>query len=116
MTIPDFLEMFVIDDMLKLLDEESEKAAAIKEARGKLDAKTVAKYPQLAEKFHDHHITPKYLGGDPKGPTVRLNAAYHQEITNAFRREWPYGQGMPDAQELLRILDKVYSHFPLPPP
>jgi len=74
------------------------------------------KYPKLAERFHDHHITPKYLGGDPKGPTVRLNAAYHQEITNAFRREWPYGQGMPDAQELLRILDKVYSQFPLPPP
>lgn len=48
-TIPDFLEMFVIDDMLKLLDEESEKAAAVKDARAKLDAKTVAKYPQLTD-------------------------------------------------------------------
>jgi type I restriction enzyme M protein len=45
--VPDFLELFVIDDMLKLLDEESDKATALKEARAKLDAKTVAKYPQL---------------------------------------------------------------------
>ncbi|TPM27262.1 type I restriction endonuclease subunit M [Mesorhizobium sp. B2-2-2] len=48
-TIPDFLEMFAIDDMLKLLDEESDKAASFKEARAKLDAKTVAKYPQLTD-------------------------------------------------------------------
>ncbi|TPI58652.1 methyltransferase [Mesorhizobium sp. B3-1-7] len=47
--VPDFLEMLVIDDMLRLLDDESERATAVKQARAKLDAKTVAKYAQLTE-------------------------------------------------------------------
>lgn len=48
-TIPEFLEMFAIDDMLRLIDEQSEKASAAKEAKAKLDAKTVAKYPKLTD-------------------------------------------------------------------
>jgi len=73
-----------------------------------------SKYTKLAEKTQQHHVTPKYLGGDPKGPTVPIDAAYHQEITNAFREAWPYGQGAPSPEDLQRILNDVYSRFPLP--
>lgn len=45
--IPEFLEMFAIDDMLRLIEEQSAKASAAKEAKAKLDAQTVAKYPKL---------------------------------------------------------------------
>jgi type I restriction enzyme M protein len=48
-TMPEFLEMFAIDDMLRLIVEESEKSAALKEARAKLDAKTVAQYAKLTD-------------------------------------------------------------------
>jgi hypothetical protein len=40
-----------------------------------------SKFPGKAGKIEQHHVTPKYLGGDPKGPTVPIDAAYHQEIT-----------------------------------
>lgn len=48
-TIPEFLEMFAIDDMLRLMDEQGVKSAAVKEARAKLDAKTVAQYAKLTD-------------------------------------------------------------------
>ena len=48
-TIPEFLEMFAIDDMLRLIAEQSEKASAAKEAKAKLDALAVAKYPKLTD-------------------------------------------------------------------
>ena len=48
-TIPEFLEMFAIDDMLRLIEEQSEKASAAKEAKARLDAQTVAKYPKLTD-------------------------------------------------------------------
>ncbi len=48
-TIPEFLEVFAIDDLLRLIEEQSEKASAAKEAKAKLDAKTVAKYPRLTD-------------------------------------------------------------------
>jgi len=47
--IPEFLEMFAIDDMLRLMDEQGGKSAAVKDARAKLDAKTVAQYPKLTD-------------------------------------------------------------------
>ncbi len=47
--IPEFLEMFAIDEMLRLIEEQSEKASAAKEANAKLDAKTVVKYPALTD-------------------------------------------------------------------
>ena len=71
-------------------------------------------YPNLAGKTQWHHIFPKYLGGDPNGPLVELNAAYHQLITNAFRAEWAYGQGAPSLEMALEIMAKVYALFPLP--
>ena len=72
------------------------------------------KYPGKAGKIEDHHITPRYLGGDPNGPTARIDAAYHQEITNAFRAEWGYGNGKPSPERLQDIMRAVYERFPLP--
>jgi RHS repeat-associated protein len=71
-------------------------------------------YPKLAGKTQLHHITPKYLGGPANGPLIKLDAAYHQQITNAFRAEWGYGLGKPTAAQLETIMNKVYSQFPLP--
>ena len=71
-------------------------------------------YPGKADGIEKHHITPKYLGGDPDGPTVPLNAAYHQKITNAFRERWPYGGGLPSETELKEIMEEVYNQYPLP--
>ncbi|SEK63850.1 DUF6443 domain-containing protein [Parapedobacter koreensis] len=73
-------------------------------------------YPELAGKTQLHHITPKYLGGAANGPLVPLDAAYHQQITNAFRQAWPYGQGViKDPVLIKQIMDQVYKRFPLPP-
>jgi len=74
-------------------------------------------YPNLANKPDQaHHITPQYLGGPKNGPTAPLNPAYHQRITNAFRNEHPYGQGsINDLNSRLRIMNKVYGQYPLPP-
>ena len=74
-------------------------------------------YPQLAAKVTDelHHIIPKYLGGAEKGETVALRPAYHQLITNAFRKLAPYGEKVErSAAELQQILRDVYSRYPLP--
>jgi len=68
----------------------------------------------LAGKTQLHHITPKYLGGPANGPLIKLDAAYHQQITNAFRTEWGYGLGKPSEAKLLEIMNTVYSKFPLP--
>ena len=73
------------------------------------------KYPKLADKINLHHIEPKYLGGDPNGPVIALNGAYHQLITNEFRRLWEYGKGItPTTEKLQEMVDFVYSIFPLP--
>ena len=69
-------------------------------------------YPKLAGKEQDHHITPKYLGGDPKGPTAPLPAPYHQLITNKFRELAPYGKKY--AQEFVEsVKEVVYKIYPL---
>jgi hypothetical protein len=74
-----------------------------------------AEFPGKAGKIEEHHITPKYLGGDPDGPTIPLDAAYHQKITSEFRKQWGYGQGPPNSAELQRIMEDVYKKYPLPP-
>ena len=74
----------------------------------------VRDYPGKANKFELHHIVPKYMGGPQDGPLVKLNAAYHQKITNAFRKEWPYGSAKPTFEELEKVMEKVYREFPLP--
>ena len=87
--------------------------AAAKYSKGLVEeAKKV--YPKLAAKTQQHHVTPLYLGGARNGPKVTVNAAYHQQITNAFRKEWAYGTGRkPTAAQLQAIKDRVYSRFPL---
>ena len=72
-------------------------------------------YPTKAGKIELHHITPKYLGGDPEGPLVPLDAAYHQQITNEFRNLWPYGGPQPSTAQLEEMMQQVYQKFPLPP-
>ncbi len=72
------------------------------------------KYPRKAGKIENHHIFPKYLGGDPKGPTVPIDAAYHQEITNAFREMRGYGQERPSQEAAQEIMRRVYEKYPLP--
>jgi len=73
-------------------------------------------YPKLAGKKHSHHIVPKYLGGPPDGPTVEVNATYHQWITNEFRSLRAYGrQDDPlSPGELEDIIKKVYNKYPIP--
>jgi len=89
-----------------------EKAATKVET---LTADAEKAYPKLAGKFQEHHIIPKYLGGAKDGETVRLPAAYHQLITNEFRKLAPYGQSIErSAQEVGNILQQVYSTYPLP--
>jgi hypothetical protein len=71
-------------------------------------------YPKLANKWNYHHVIPMYLGGPANGPLVRIPAAYHQLITNAFRNRWPYGTGrFPDPGTLIRILKEVYNSYPI---
>ncbi len=76
-----------------------------------------ARYPKH-HGYHQHHIVPMYLGGARDGATVRLPAAYHEAITQAFRREWSYSRRELGSQieppELLRILTTVYSEYPIP--
>ncbi len=73
------------------------------------------KYPKKAGKIEEHHIDPKYLGGAKDGPTMPLDGAYHQEITNEFRNEWPYGTGQhPSKEQFEEIKERVYGKWPLP--
>jgi hypothetical protein len=56
----------------------------------------------------------KYLGGAADGSTVPIDAAYHQQITNGFRNEAPYGSGPVPAERLQQIKNNVYSQYPFP--
>ncbi|HEX5745812.1 MAG TPA: hypothetical protein VFZ09_06190 [Archangium sp.] len=103
-------------------------AAANPTARGFLDPKLARslfdqgmaearkRFPHLHGKpKQKHHVHPKYLGGAEDGPTVDLDPAYHQLITNAFRQEARYGQGLlPELADLQEIMRRVYSRYPLP--
>ena len=70
-------------------------------------------YPKLAGKIDKHHIIPIYLGGAKNGERAAISKAYHQMITNEFRKLWPYGGPVPTAEQLSEILKAVYSKFPL---
>ncbi|MFB3897885.1 MAG: RHS repeat domain-containing protein, partial [bacterium] len=71
------------------------------------------KYPKLAGKTHLHHVRPFYLGGTRKGATVAIDAAYHQMITNAIRKEFPYGKSWKE-QFNEDLLKEIYEKYPLP--
>jgi len=53
--------------------------------------------------------------GFPEGPTVPLDGAYHQMITNEFRNLAPYGSGPVTPEQLQDLMNSVYDKFPLPP-
>ncbi|HYO71299.1 MAG TPA: hypothetical protein VEU33_34990, partial [Archangium sp.] len=61
-----------------------------------------------------HHIHPRYLGGPDNGPTVLLDPAYHQLITNEFRKTHGYGLNPPSFKRALELMRVVYSKYPLP--
>ncbi len=71
-------------------------------------------YPKKT-KIENHHRAPKYMGGDPKGPTVPIPGSYHQMITNEFRTLYPYGSGTATPNVMNRIMNQVYDTYPLPP-
>jgi coenzyme F420-reducing hydrogenase alpha subunit len=93
------------------LDQEAEEAVAVASNALALAQKA---YPNKAGRTESHHVCPVYLGGAKNGPRVDLDAAYHQMITNEFRYEQPYGQGPVSQSEQQRIMNKVYSKYPLP--
>ena len=99
------------EDRLLLESAENAGAATYED----LVAAAQDAYPTKAGKIELHHITPKYLGGDPEGPLVPLDAAYHQQITNEFRNLWPYGGPQPSTAQLEEMMQQVYQKFPLPP-
>ena len=80
---------------------------------GLIDAAQKA-YPAKAMKSELHHIIPMYLGGPRSGPVKEINAAYHQVITNSFRKLAPYGT-RPTAARVRQIVKQVYRDNPLPP-
>jgi hypothetical protein len=45
---------------------------------------------------------------------VNLDPAYHQLITNEFRRLAGYGNKPPGLKVVLEMLKKVYAKYPLP--
>jgi hypothetical protein len=75
-----------------------------------------SKYPNKAGKIEMHHVDPKYMGGDPHGSTIGIDASYHQLITNEFRKNWGYGKGKLPLEQRQIIMKKVYEIYPLPNP
>jgi hypothetical protein len=62
-----------------------------------------------------HHVHPRYLGGPEDGPTVDLDPAYHQLITNEFRRLASYGRRTPLGFDAVwKLMKQVYTKYPLP--
>jgi hypothetical protein len=70
-------------------------------------------YPNKANKMEWHHYEPRYLGGSANGTQYHINAAYHQYITNEFRRQFGYGQAK--SADMQAIMDEVYTKYPIPP-
>jgi hypothetical protein len=80
----------------------------------RLKAEAEQRYPDKQGQYEQHHFFPMYLGGKENGTTYRVPAAYHQLITNAFRRLHPYGSPKPQAWEAQSFMLKVYSEYPIP--
>lgn len=53
------------------------------------------------------------MGGSPTGKIVPLVGSYHQMITNEFRKYHTYGKGKLPASERQKIMQQVYSKYPL---
>ena len=70
------------------------------------------RYPEKTGYYEDHHIDPQYMGGDPKGNLIELDGAYHQMITNEFRKIQPYGSKRLD--EAIRKIYHETSIYKIP--
>jgi hypothetical protein len=71
-------------------------------------------YPDKVGRYEEHHFVPQYLGGRRDGKTYKVPAPYHQLLTKEFRRLHPYGKEPPKPHELIEIMIKVYSKYPIP--
>lgn len=95
-----------VEDLRAVQWARERYAKALQDAR--------ARYP-AQQGYQEHHFIPLYLGGPRNGVTYRLQAAYHQAITQEFRRLWSYGRGeLPRPEELQGLLTEVYSKYPIP--
>lgn len=74
--------------------------------------KAQMQYPDKAGNYELHHIDPQYMGGDKYGKLVKIDAVYHQIVTNAFREQYGVGKIPFDKRQL--IMRKVYMQYPLP--
>jgi hypothetical protein len=81
---------------------------------GNLIDQAKTQYPRLANQMNWHHYTPQYLGGSANGIQYEINAAYHQFITNEFRRLYGYGNEVPSPELLNQIMSEVYTKYPIP--
>lgn len=70
-------------------------------------------YPNKAGKIELHHITPQYLGGPKSGVLMPLDGAYHQQITNEFRKLVPYPASNLSPAEVNKVMTQVYTKYPL---
>jgi RHS repeat-associated protein len=70
-------------------------------------------YPKKAGKVELHHITPQYLGGPKNGVLMPLDGAYHQQITNEFRKLMPYPASSISPAEVNKVMNQVYAKYPL---
>jgi hypothetical protein len=87
----------------------------------RLMARAADLYPKLVDEADEwHHVAPLYLGGAKDGARLKLPRPYHQLITNEFRKEWGYAvRGKPGrrptTKQLWKIMENVYTKYPLPP-
>lgn len=72
------------------------------------------RYPNLVGRFELHHIIPRYLGGLQNGLLVQLDASYHRMITTASQQAYAYRQEEPALEELIAIVQRVYTTYPIP--
>ncbi len=77
-------------------------------------------YTNLAGNIQRHHIFPNYLRGTlseilGQGRIAKIDAAYHQFFTNAWRNRYAYGKGHTlDPAEFIRVANEIHRYLPLP--
>jgi hypothetical protein len=72
------------------------------------------KYEKKSGNFEFHHLDPKYMGGKNDGTLVKIDAAYHQQITNYFRYLHHYGKGELEFKIRQPKIRNVYMKYPIP--
>ncbi|WP_225412078.1 hypothetical protein [Stigmatella hybrida] len=115
-TQPPLLNPRATPEKLAARRRQTEEYLLLRQARERYHqalAEARARYPNH-HGHQEHHFIPLYLGGPRNGVTYPLQSAYHQAITQEFRRQWGYGQGQPRPERLQQILIEVYSRYPIP--